>query len=103
MLNNRLRQPLGENKSPKVKKEGIEVNYFVSDPYECINVVFSNSTFTKLVVGYSVDGQIEDDTLYKLDVDPTVVEKSIVRHVVDDFINDEDEQLSIQSRSSDGE
>lgn len=39
MLNNRLRQPLGENKSPKVKKEGIEVNYFVSDPYECINVV----------------------------------------------------------------
>ena len=57
--------------------------------------VFSNSTFTNLVVGYSVDGQIEDDTLYKLDVDPTVVEKSIVHHVVDDFINDEDEQLSI--------
>ena len=65
--------------------------------------VFSNSTFTNLVVGYSVDGQIEDDTLYKLDVDPTVVEKSIVHHVVDDFINDEDEQLSIQSGSSDGE
>ncbi|TYK25849.1 uncharacterized protein E5676_scaffold436G00610 [Cucumis melo var. makuwa] len=35
-----------------------------------------------------------------LDVDPIVVERSIVRHVVDNFINDDDEQLSVQSRSN---
>ncbi|KAA0047387.1 (R)-mandelonitrile lyase 1-like [Cucumis melo var. makuwa] len=36
----------------------------------------------------------------RLDVDSTMVERPIVRHVVDNFINDDDEQLSIQSRPS---
>ncbi|KAA0042390.1 uncharacterized protein E5676_scaffold477G001020 [Cucumis melo var. makuwa] len=34
------------------------------------------------------------------DVDPTVVERPIVHHVVDDFIDDDDAQLSPQSGSS---
>ncbi|TYJ97919.1 uncharacterized protein E5676_scaffold234G00070 [Cucumis melo var. makuwa] len=34
------------------------------------------------------------------DVDPTIVEKSVVRHVVNDFTNDDDEQLSPQSTIS---
>ena len=37
---------------------------------------------------------IEDDTLCRLDVDLTIVERLVVHHVVDDFINDDDEQLS---------
>ena len=57
----------------------------------------------EIVVGHCVDEHIEDDTLCRLDVDPIVVERPIVRHVVDNFINDDDEQLSVQSRSSDGE
>lgn len=57
----------------------------------------------EIVVGHHVDDYIEDDTLCKLDTDPTVVERSIVRHVVDDFINHDDEQLSVRSESSNKE
>ncbi|KAA0037823.1 uncharacterized protein E5676_scaffold236G00710 [Cucumis melo var. makuwa] len=39
--------------------------------------------------------QVEDDTLCRVDVDPIVVGQ-IVRHVNDVFINNEDEQLSVQ-------
>ncbi|KAA0035151.1 ty3-gypsy retrotransposon protein [Cucumis melo var. makuwa] len=49
----------------------------------------------------SCDEPIEDVTLCRLDVDPTVVERLIVRQVADDFIDDDDEQLSHQSRSND--
>ena len=41
-----------------------------------------------------MDDHIEDDTLCKTNVDPTIVERSIVRIVIDDFINDVDEHLS---------
>ena len=57
----------------------------------------------KLVVGHRVDDHVENDTLCRVDVDLTVVETPIVRHVVNNFINDDDEQLSVQSRSSDYE
>ncbi|TYK29226.1 gag protease polyprotein [Cucumis melo var. makuwa] len=49
----------------------------------------------------SCDEPIEDVTLCRLDVDPTVVERLIVRQVADDFIDDDDEQLSHQSGSKD--
>ncbi|TYK26955.1 uncharacterized protein E5676_scaffold322G00150 [Cucumis melo var. makuwa] len=46
---------------------------------------------------------IEDDTLCRIDVDPTIVERSIVRHVANDIIDDGDEQLSHQSGTCDDE
>ncbi|KAA0048171.1 CACTA en-spm transposon protein [Cucumis melo var. makuwa] len=55
----------------------------------------------KIIVGHRVTGQVEDDTLCRVDVDPIVVEKLIVHHVVDEFINNDNEQFSVQSRSSD--
>ncbi|TYK00060.1 uncharacterized protein E5676_scaffold596G00070 [Cucumis melo var. makuwa] len=48
----------------------------------------------EVVVSHQVDDHIEDDTLCRNDVDPTIVERSIVRHVTDDFIDDVDEHLS---------
>lgn len=56
----------------------------------------------KIVVRHHVDDNIEDNTMCRRNVDPTIaiMERLIVRHVVDDFINDDDEQLSIQSRSA---
>ncbi|KAA0060253.1 uncharacterized protein E5676_scaffold639G00130 [Cucumis melo var. makuwa] len=54
---------------------------------EQINIV-------EIVVGNRVDDHIEDDTLCRTDVDPTIVERSVVRHVTDDFIDDVDEHLS---------
>ena len=55
------------------------------------------------VVSHRVDGHIKDDTLYRPNVDPTMIERSIMCHVADDFINDGDEQLSHQRGSSDDE
>ncbi|KAA0062462.1 transposon protein, putative, CACTA, En/Spm sub-class [Cucumis melo var. makuwa] len=43
---------------------------------------------------HQVDDHIEDDTLCRTDVDPTIVERPIVHHVTDDFIDDVDEHLS---------
>ena len=50
-----------------------------------------------------MDEHIEDDTLFRSVVDPMVVKKSIVCHVVNDFIDNDDEKLSPQSGSSDNE
>ncbi|KAA0058327.1 uncharacterized protein E6C27_scaffold409G00080 [Cucumis melo var. makuwa] len=47
------------------------------------------------IIDHRVADHVEDNTLCRVDVDPTVVERPIVRHVIDDFINDDDEQLSI--------
>ncbi|TYJ98100.1 zinc finger BED domain-containing protein DAYSLEEPER-like [Cucumis melo var. makuwa] len=55
----------------------------------------------EIVFGHRGADHVEDGTLCRVDIYPTVVERSIVRHVVDDFINDDDEQLSVQSGSSD--
>ncbi|TYK04774.1 uncharacterized protein E5676_scaffold68G00870 [Cucumis melo var. makuwa] len=46
----------------------------------------------KIVVVYRVDEHIEDDTLCRLDIDPIVVERPVVHHVINDFMNDDDEQ-----------
>ncbi|KAA0062852.1 uncharacterized protein E6C27_scaffold2406G00070 [Cucumis melo var. makuwa] len=48
----------------------------------------------EVVVSHQVDDHIEDDTLCRNDVDPTIVERPVVRHVIDDFIDDVDEHLS---------
>ncbi|TYK07968.1 uncharacterized protein E5676_scaffold265G00960 [Cucumis melo var. makuwa] len=45
----------------------------------------------KIIVGHRVADHVEDGTLCRVDVNPTVVERPIVRDVDDDFINDEDE------------
>ncbi|KAA0054789.1 uncharacterized protein E6C27_scaffold437G00740 [Cucumis melo var. makuwa] len=55
----------------------------------------------EIVVSHRVDEHIEDDTRCRTDVDPTIVERPIVHHVTDDFINDVDEHLSHASEISD--
>ena len=57
----------------------------------------------EIIVNHRVDKDIEDDTLCRTDVDPTIVERPIVHHVADDFIDDGNEQLSHQSGISDDE
>ncbi|KAA0025497.1 transposon protein, putative, CACTA, En/Spm sub-class [Cucumis melo var. makuwa] len=60
---------------------------------EVDNVENGQLNILEVIVSHQVDEHIEDDTLCKPDNDPTVVERPIVRHVVDDFIDDGDEQL----------
>ncbi|KAA0048719.1 uncharacterized protein E5676_scaffold265G00200 [Cucumis melo var. makuwa] len=48
----------------------------------------------EIVVSHRVDDHIKDETLCKTDVDPTIVERPVVCHVIDDFIDDVDEHLS---------
>ena len=57
----------------------------------------------EIIVGHWVDKHIEDDTLCKTDIDPTIIERPVVRHVADNFIDDMDEQLSHQSGTSNNE
>ena len=56
-----------------------------------------------VVVGHRVDRHIKDNTLCRTDVDSTIVERPVMHHVVENFIDDEDQQLSHQSESSDDE
>ena len=56
-----------------------------------------------MVVGHRVANHVKDDTLCRVDVDPIVVERLTVCHVDDDFINDDDEQLYVQSGSRNDE
>ena len=35
-----------------------------------------------------MDEHLEDDTLCRTDVDPTIIERSVMHHVVDGFIDD---------------
>ncbi|KAA0060195.1 uncharacterized protein E5676_scaffold767G00720 [Cucumis melo var. makuwa] len=55
----------------------------------------------EIVVNHRVDEHIEDNTLYRIDVDPIIVEISIMHHVTDDFIDDVDEHLSEANETSD--
>ncbi|KAA0040155.1 uncharacterized protein E6C27_scaffold1302G00020 [Cucumis melo var. makuwa] len=48
----------------------------------------------EIVVSHRVADHVEDDTLCSVDVHPTEVERLIVLHVDDDFINNDDEQFS---------
>ncbi|KAA0048547.1 CACTA en-spm transposon protein [Cucumis melo var. makuwa] len=47
-----------------------------------------------------MDEHIEDDTLCRTDVNPIIVERPIVHHVADNFIDDGDEQFTMSSFSS---
>ncbi|KAA0036731.1 CACTA en-spm transposon protein [Cucumis melo var. makuwa] len=69
----------------------------------------------EIIFSHPVDEHIEDKSLIRIDVDPTIVERSIVchvnndfiddvdEHVTDDFIDDVDEHLSLQNGISDNE
>ncbi|TYK27279.1 uncharacterized protein E5676_scaffold244G00460 [Cucumis melo var. makuwa] len=48
----------------------------------------------EVVVSHQVDDHIEDDIPCRVDVDPTTVERSVVRHLTDYFIDDVDKHLS---------
>ncbi|KAA0054014.1 CACTA en-spm transposon protein [Cucumis melo var. makuwa] len=48
----------------------------------------------EIVVSHRVDDHIEDNTLCRTDVDPTIVETPVVRHITDDLIDDVNEHLS---------
>ena len=55
----------------------------------------------EIIVEHRVDEHIEDETLCRRNVDLILVERPIMHHVLDDFINDDDEKLSPQSGSTD--
>ena len=55
----------------------------------------------EIVVSHRVDEHIKNDTLCMTDVDPTIVERPIVRCVTDNFFVDLDEHLSNASGASD--
>ena len=57
----------------------------------------------EVIVGHHVDEHIEDNTLCRPDIDSAVVGRTVVRHVVNDFIDDDDKQLSQKSGSSEEE
>ena len=57
----------------------------------------------EIIVSHQVDEHIEDDTLCRTDVDPTIVERLIVCYVADDFMDNGVEQLSHQSGTNDDE
>ncbi|TYK03149.1 CACTA en-spm transposon protein [Cucumis melo var. makuwa] len=63
-------------------------NKHIWDVPEVDDVKNEKLNVLEMVVSHQVDEHIEDDTLCKLDVDLTVVERSVVHHVADDFIND---------------
>lgn len=45
----------------------------------------------EIIMRHYVDEHIEDETLCRPNVDPIVVERLIVCHIIDDFKNDYDE------------
>ncbi|TYK17801.1 uncharacterized protein E5676_scaffold306G00490 [Cucumis melo var. makuwa] len=69
-------------------------NKRIWDVPEVEDVQNDHINILKVVVSHQVDDHIEDDTLCRNDVDPTIVERPVVRHVTDDFIDDVDEHLS---------
>ena len=69
-------------------------NKRIWDVPEVEDVQNDHINIVEVVVSHQVDDHIEDDTLCRNDVDPTIVERPVVRHVTDDFIDDVDEHLS---------
>ena len=63
---------------------------------EVDDVKNEQSNVLKIVVGHWVDEHIEDDNVCRPKVDPTIVERPIVHHVADDFIDNGDEQCHIK-------
>ncbi|KAA0051737.1 uncharacterized protein E6C27_scaffold60G001270 [Cucumis melo var. makuwa] len=69
-------------------------NKRIWDVPEVEDVQNDHINILEVVVSHQVDDHIEDDTLCRNDVDPTIIERPVVRHVTDDFIDDVDEHLS---------
>ncbi|KAA0054539.1 hypothetical protein E6C27_scaffold24G003230 [Cucumis melo var. makuwa] len=69
-------------------------NKRIWDVPEVEDVQNDHINILEVVVSHQVDDHIEDDILCRNDVDHTIVERPIVRHVTDDFIDDVDEHLS---------
>ncbi|KAA0046643.1 hypothetical protein E5676_scaffold411G001130 [Cucumis melo var. makuwa] len=69
-------------------------NKRIWDVPEVEDVENDHINILEVVVSHQVDDHIEDDTLCRNDVDPTIVERPVVRHVTDNFIDDVDEHLS---------
>ncbi|TYK11066.1 uncharacterized protein E5676_scaffold73G00520 [Cucumis melo var. makuwa] len=68
--------------------------YDTEDVLEVEDVQNDHINILKVVVSHQVDDHIEDDTLCRNGVDPTIIERPVMRHVTDDFIDDVDEHLS---------
>ncbi|TYK04755.1 uncharacterized protein E5676_scaffold68G00570 [Cucumis melo var. makuwa] len=69
-------------------------NKRIWDVPEVEDVQNDHINILEVVVSHQVDDHIEDDTLCRNDIDPTIVERPVVRHVTNDFIDDVDEHLS---------
>ncbi|KAA0053293.1 CACTA en-spm transposon protein [Cucumis melo var. makuwa] len=68
-------------------------NKRIWDVPEVKNVQNDHINILEVVVSHQVDDHIKDDTLCRNDVDPTIVERPVVCHVTDDFIDDFEDDL----------
>ncbi|KAA0056453.1 uncharacterized protein E5676_scaffold120G001930 [Cucumis melo var. makuwa] len=73
----------------------------IRDVLEVDDVENEHFNVLELLVRHHVHEHIEDDTLYRTDVNPTIIEKPTVHHVMDDFIDDVDEEFTMSSFWSD--
>ncbi|KAA0066295.1 uncharacterized protein E5676_scaffold602G001710 [Cucumis melo var. makuwa] len=69
-------------------------NKRIWDVPEVEDVQNDHINILEVVVSHQMDDYIEDNTLRKNDVDHTIIERPIVRHITDDFIDNLDEHLS---------
>ncbi|TYK19759.1 GDSL esterase/lipase [Cucumis melo var. makuwa] len=69
-------------------------NKHIWDLPEVDDVENEHINILEVVVSHQRDDHIEDDIPCRIDVDPTIVERSVMRHLTDDFIDDVDEHLS---------
>ncbi|KAA0025886.1 uncharacterized protein E6C27_scaffold34G001730 [Cucumis melo var. makuwa] len=76
------------------------VEAYVMNELDTFSLRYLSGIETQFTRDERNDDTISDDEAW---VDPKIVERSVVRHVVDDFIDDGDEQLSHQIESSDDE
>ncbi|KAA0050798.1 hypothetical protein E6C27_scaffold404G00510 [Cucumis melo var. makuwa] len=77
-----------------------EPNKRIPDVPKVDNVENEHLNALEIIISHRVDEHIEDDTLCRTNVDPTIIERPVVRHVIDDFIDDVDEHLSHKSTIS---
>ena len=54
----------------------------------------------EIVVSHRVDEHIKDDSLCRANIDPTIVERPVVCHVTDDFIDDMDEKFHTKAEQT---
>ncbi|TYK01284.1 uncharacterized protein E5676_scaffold49G00750 [Cucumis melo var. makuwa] len=75
-------------------------NKRIWDVPEVNDVENEHINILEVVVSHQVDDHIEDDSLYRINIDPMIVERPVVQHVSDDFIDDVDEHLSHASNDN---